>query len=80
MKTVHFGKSHYHLQGVMINWCNKHVGVNPPNDDWAWNTIKEWDREGPWCIQSAFGNTWFYFKNDSDATMFALRWADSNDD
>lgn len=71
-----YGKEFYHLQGQMINWCEKHVGPNPPHSDWAWDNITDWNREGSWAIRSMFGITLFYFKNERDATMFVLRWSE----
>jgi hypothetical protein len=72
--TVEFGKRHYHLQEEMIKWCKDNLGNNPRYSNWVFATPVDWTRLGNWCVSSAFGSTSFHFKNESDATMFALRW------
>lgn len=74
MVTVEFGKENYHEQGIMINWCNKYIGTNPPYSDWCWATPDKWPKDNKWAIQSMFGTTFFYFKEEKDATMFILKW------
>lgn len=75
--TVEFGKDKYHLQRQMEEWCTEHISQNPRYKNWVFMKPKdgEWEGLGQWCMDSAFGNTFFYFKNESDATMFTLRWA-----
>lgn len=72
--TVEFSKDKYHLQGAMETWCNEHINSNPPYKNWVASKPKTWDGMGTWCMASGFGTTFFYFKNESDATAFALRW------
>lgn len=73
--TVQFGKDKYHLQGPMINWLNENIGVNPRMTDWVWTApTDELSENCVWAIQSMFGNTFFYFKNQADAVAFMLKW------
>ncbi len=65
MHEVVFGRDKYHLQGDMTKWCKENIGIG------GW--LKE---EGQvWSVDSAFGNTFFKFNNESDMTLFLLRWA-----
>lgn len=72
--TIQFGKDKYHLQGEMANWCKTQLGQNPNYGDWVYDEPKTWEGLGTWCMSSMFGTTIFYFKDESDATMFALKW------
>lgn len=72
--TVEFGKDHYHLQRDMEKWCTEHIYDNPAYTNWVFSEPKEWEGLGKWCIASAFGNTFFYFKDSADASAFILRW------
>jgi hypothetical protein len=61
---IQFGKSRYQEIDTMVKWCHEHFG------DGGWLA-----RCGcSWAVESAFGNTFFKFENESDATLFALRW------
>lgn len=60
----HFGKDRYHEIQYMISWCHLQFG------DGGWLASPSCT----WATESAFGNTFFKFKNEEDATMFALRW------
>jgi hypothetical protein len=61
---IHFGKGRYHEIETMVKWCYEHFG------DGGWLA----DPKCSWAVGSAFGNTFFSFKNEKDATIFALRW------
>ena len=69
---VQFSNRHYHLQGDMIEWCEKHIGKNPENN-WVYADPGDWDNR-IWCVSSMFGNTSFFFKNPVHATAFSLKW------
>lgn len=73
--TVEFGKSSYHLQEEMAKWCGENIGSNPPYTSWVYDTPTEWEGLGKWCMTSAFGSTFFYFREDTDRTAFLLRWS-----
>ena len=66
MTEFSFGKDQYHLQNEIRAWCRGHFGpgmwMNPKGQTQTWG----WE--------SAFGNTHYFFKNEKDATIFALRW------
>jgi hypothetical protein len=72
--TVHIGKDKYHLQREMETWCEENINNNAPYRNWTSFAPTLWEDMGTWCIASAFGNTFFYFKNESDATAFTLKW------
>jgi hypothetical protein len=65
MYEVELGRSHYHLQGDMTKWCKDNIGKG------GWLKVEG----GVWSVDSAFGTTFFTFKNESDMTLFLLRWA-----
>jgi hypothetical protein len=67
--TVEFGKRYYHLNDDMKSWCVDNVGPG----GWTSVTPADWDVRN-WAMFTMFGNTTFYFKNEHDATVFALRW------
>ena len=62
---VTFGKDRYHLLDQMREWCRNTIGAGGYfiNDHCVWHII------------TVFGNSTFSFKRESDATLFALRWA-----
>lgn len=70
---VQFNNRQYHLQGDMIEWCEKHIGQNPSGTNWVYAPPNDWE-DRIWCVSSMFGNTSFYFKNPGDATAFSLKW------
>lgn len=72
--TIEIGKEKYHLQREMISWCQAQFDTDSRNWYWASSAPESWDDLEKWCISSAFGKSFFYFKNEADATMFALRW------
>ncbi len=74
MTEVEFGKDYYHLQGEMESWCNRNIGSNPPYRNWVSSKPGSWEGLGTWCMSSMFGNTFFYFKNEKDASAFILKW------
>lgn len=61
---VHFGKDWYHRQNDMIAWCHENLG------DGGWLARPD----NSWAVECAFGNTFFKFKNEQDAVLFALKW------
>jgi hypothetical protein len=65
MTEVGFNNQYYHLQNKMIDWCRDHIGPG----GWLENP------KNVWRIESAFGNTFFYFNNPEDATLFLLKWS-----
>lgn len=70
MTKVQFGKDHYHLQNEMIEWCKKYIS---PNYGWRKPDKERWGDD--WGIVSMFGNSFFYFIEERNATLFALRWS-----
>lgn len=61
---VDIGKNQYHELREMIAWCKEQFG--------AGGYLK--DQESQWFLETAFGNSVFYFKQGSHATAFALKW------
>ena len=74
-KTVEFGKDKYHLQYDMEKWCKEHIGKNPLYTSWVSGEPRSWEGMGTWCMSTMFGTTFFYFKEEKDAVLFALRWS-----
>lgn len=74
--TVQFDKDKYHLQSEMTKWCEEFLGKNADGRNWIignYEDENEWHTR-TWALSSMFGNTFFYFKNESDATAFTLKW------
>ena len=67
--TITFGKDRYHQQEEMIAWCREHIGIG----SW-WNGLPAMPCGMVWSIQCVFGQTTFWFKNERDGSLFALKW------
>ena len=52
------GREYYRLHTDMFDWCTEQFGT----------ITTTWNR------QMVFGNQYYTFENDADATYFALRW------
>jgi hypothetical protein len=63
-----FGKDTYHMQEEIRAWCREHFG----QDDY-WGVSEHAHRT--WYWHSGFGNTHYFFKQEHEASMFALRWS-----
>jgi len=75
MKKVQFDKHYYHLQNDMQKWCKEYIGPGGWGNPEPINDIEYFDRDNlKWYIDCMFGNTFFFFRNDRDATLFMLRW------
>jgi hypothetical protein len=70
--VIQFGRDRYHLQGDMERWCRQNIGPG----QWTCGELNTWkgmtDRQ--WIIWSMFGSTFFQFRQESDAVLFALKW------
>ena len=64
MIEIYFGKDRYHEIQEMISWLFCNVGHGGYLDD----------PKGLWKIEQAFGSSFFRFKREQDATIFALKW------
>ena len=62
-----FGKDRYSQSKDMIDWCVEQFGEG--------HHYRPSDYRYRWTIHQAFGNTHFYFLEESDAVLFSLRWA-----
>lgn len=76
MVELKYGKGYYHLQSVMYDWCEEKFGpgtwASPQNGEFpSWAKCD-------WTMDTIFGNTFVYFKNAQDATLFALRWSNES--
>lgn len=60
---ITFGKDKYHLINDMVTWCYENFGDG--------GLLANHDNS--WAAESAFGNTFFKFKNEHDLSLFALR-------
>ena len=61
---IQFDKSKYHLINQMNDWLRTNIGPG------GYAPVLD----ARWHIESAFGNTWYTFKDPKDATFFALMW------
>jgi hypothetical protein len=68
--TITFDRDRYHQQEEMISWCNAHIGLGT----W-WTGLTELPTSMSWALDCLHGRTTFWFDNDSDALLFALRWS-----
>lgn len=65
MTEIAFDKRRYHEIQDMVSWCYNQFGQGG-------YLAKPYDR---WTLEQAFGNSFFRFLDDKDATLFALRWS-----
>ena len=74
VNQIHFGKSKYHQNTEMTQWCTDNIGVGGwVNGDGTAYTI--YADEYTWTVHSMFGTTTFNFANAADLTLFALKWS-----
>ena len=67
MRQLSFNKDKYHLHTEMIEWARENIGPG------GWRVpSKTWG--DTWGIVIHFGNQDWYFVDEHDATMFALKW------
>jgi hypothetical protein len=64
---VSFGKDRYHQQEDMIRWCKTTLGKG----GWGQSLVLGDNR---WRVDSMFGSTHFWFKEERDYLLFTLRW------
>lgn len=67
MITFEFSKDQYHLQEEIRDWCRSNFGPG------LWFNPK--DNTNSWGFETAFGYTVYFFKQEHEASMFALRWS-----
>lgn len=67
MTEIWFGKDQYHRQQEMYQWCINHLGIG----GWGIPYRNGLER---WGMDCNFGSTCFYFRDESDATLFSLKW------
>lgn len=80
MRTFEFKNVTVHKYKEMREWCMNHLGktawyvsqLDDPSTEFKWYALGEDYRESSWGRQSYRGDVYFAFKNDKDATMFAL--------
>lgn len=65
---VSFGKDRFHEQEAMISWCRKNLGTG------GWNKSLVLNDDTRWRVDSMFGNTHFWFKQERDYLLFCLKW------
>ena len=68
MIELSLNRDYYHLQEKMYAWCQENLGLG------GWSAVPTAHNDVQWGVASAFGNTHFYFRNESDATLFSLKW------
>lgn len=66
---VTLGKEYYHLQDEIIGWCKQTLGPG------GWNRSLVLDDTGAvWRVDSMFGSTQFWFKEERHYLLFCLKW------
>jgi hypothetical protein len=65
MIKIKFGKDKYHLVVEMNKWLKENIGHG------GWQPMLD----AKWHVESAYGTTWYVFKDESDAMLFLLRWS-----
>lgn len=68
MICIEFGKDRYHQQNDMILWCKDNIGSGGWQVPMALTDHK-------WKIESMFGSSFFYFRDEQDAVLFSLKWS-----
>lgn len=73
MNYITFDNTHYHLNGVMEEWCREKFG----HGKWIGGKLTTWEGMEPnvWTIESMFGRTTFTFKDPKHLTWFLMRWS-----
>ena len=69
---VRYGRDEYSLYRIKEEWCMKHIGKGVWGDPKNWDL--EWNKDAKWAINTVFGNSFFFFKEERDATLFILQW------
>ena len=59
-----FDKHSHHLQNEMVQWCEENIGLG------GWLNEPYYI----WHVRAIFGNTFFMFEHEKDATAFSLKW------
>ena len=72
MKTINLGTvaSNFTQQDQRYKWCEAQLGKGAYFDSRAFS-----DPEVQWAVDQSYGNIYFTFRNDRDATLFTLRWS-----
>jgi len=67
IRRISFGQDRFHQQEEMISWCKRHCG------DGGWQAITKSDK-ARWSVDSMFGHTHFFFKEEKDLVLFSMKW------
>lgn len=67
MTEIKLGREYYHRLRDMEQWCLDNIGNG------GYGTVKG-TNDLVWAYMTMFGNTTVYFRRDTDATLFALKW------
>jgi hypothetical protein len=59
-----FDKHSHHLQNEMVRWCEENIGPG------GWLNEPYYI----WHVRAVFGNTFFSFEHEKDATAFSSKW------
>lgn len=66
---VTLGKDRYHQQQEIIRWCRETLGPG------GWNRSLVINDSGDvWRVDSMFGHTHFWFREEKHYMLFCLRW------
>ena len=66
---VTLGKERYHQQEEIVRWCKQNLGPG------GWNRSLVLNATGDlWRVDSMFGSTMFWFKDERHYLLFCLKW------
>lgn len=68
LTRISFGKDRYHQQREMLDWCETNLG------DGGYFAFTKNPDHARWSVESMFGSTHFFFKEEKDAVLFGLIW------
>ena len=60
---VKLDKNYWHKLPAMMEWCSNNFGEG------GHNSLGD-----AWSLETAFGNSYFGFKYERDATLFSMKW------
>jgi len=66
---VTLGREHYHRQSEIMDWCEKNLGPG----GWSRSLVIS-GGDDVWRVDSMFGHTHFWFKEERHYLLFCLRW------
>lgn len=67
IRRISFGRDRFHQHQDMIRWCYQHCGKG------GYHAFSK-DDNARWSVDTMFGNTHFFFKEEKDVVLFTMKW------